>query len=225
MMSVVQYFSPTIATKILYRKYFGCSLNMKNPDTLNAKMQWLKLKVYQNSPVVRECVDKYAVRDYIKRKNREDALVPLIGVWNSVDEIDWDSLPSKFVMKCNHGSGSVLICKDKALFDVNNAKIKLKKWLAEDFGTQRAELSYKGVKKKILCEALIETDDGKSPKDYKFFCNYGEPKFLFVASDRHGEHAFFDYYDLYKYCIKWIFIFCKERASQCPRWNSTAPKF
>jgi len=192
----VQAISPALATKILFKKYMGYPLDMKNPKTLTEKMQWLKLKVYRNDPLVRQCVDKYAVRDYVKSCGREDLLVNLLGTWDDVAQIDWDSLPQQFVLKCNHGSGSVIICRDKSTFDVGKAKIDLSKWLKEDFGAHRAELSYKGVQRKIICEEIIQTEDGKAPKDYKFFCSYGEPKFLFVASNRQGEEAYFDFFDL-----------------------------
>lgn len=192
----VQAISPTLATKILFKKYMGYPLDMKNPKTLTEKMQWLKLKVYKNDPLVRQCVDKYAVREYIAKCGREDLLVKLIGVWNNADQIDWDSLPRQFVLKCNHGSGSVIICRDKTVLDIDKTKQDLNKWLKEDFGAHRAELSYKGVERKIICEEIIQTEDGKAPKDYKFFCSYGEPKFLFVASDRQGDDAYFDFFDL-----------------------------
>ena len=100
------------------------------------------------------------------------------------------------MLKCNHGSGSVIVCRDKAALDIQKTEDDLRRWLKEDFGSHRAELSYKGVERKIICEELIQTKDDKAPWDYKFFCSYGEPKFLFVASDRRGEEAYFDFYDL-----------------------------
>lgn len=192
----LQEISPELATKILFKKYLGYTLNMNNHVTLNEKMQWLKLKVYQNNELVCKCVDKYRVREFVKEKGRSDLLVKLIGVWDSPDEINFSVLPNKFVLKCNHGSGSVIVCKNKEDLDQEKVKKQLKEWMSEDYGLQRAELSYKGVEKKIICEDLIETEDGNPPKDYKIFCNYGVPKFLFVASERHGDDAYFDFYDL-----------------------------
>lgn len=188
--------SPTLVTRVLFRKYLGMPLNLKNPRTLNEKMQWLKLNVYNHDPKVTQCVDKYRVREYIKDCGREDLLVKLYGVWDSADEIDFDKLPTEFVLKCNHGSGSIIICRDKTQLNIDDIKRKLNAWMKEDFGIQRAEMVYKNVQRKIICEELINTQDGKAPKDYKFFCSYGIPKFLFVASDRNGEHAYFDYFSL-----------------------------
>lgn len=196
LMKNIQKISPDLATQLLFKKYMGVWIDMKNPKTLNEKMQWLKLKKYKDDNLVKQCVDKYSVRKYVENKGRGDLLVELLGVWDSPEQIDFDNLPDKFVLKCNHGSGSVIICRDKKNFDFEKSKSLLKHWLNEDFGEQRAELSYKGVKKKIICEKLIETEDNLAPKDYKFFCNYGEPKFLFVASGRNGDEAYFDFYDL-----------------------------
>lgn len=196
MMIVLQDYNPELATKILFRKYLGYSLDMNNPITLNQKMQWLKLRVYRDNALVNQCADKYRVREFVKNKGREDLLVQLLGVWDNPSQIDFDTLPEKFVLKCNHGSGSVIICQDKTKIDQEFVRLQLANWMKEDYGLQRAELSYKNMDKKIICEELIETEDGKAPKDYKIFCNYGVPRFLFVASERHGAEASFDFYDL-----------------------------
>lgn len=123
-------------------------------------------------------------------------LVDLYGVYNDAEEIDFDSLPKSFVLKCNHGSGSVICCKDKSELDIKETKIKLNAWLKEDYAKTHAELSYVGIVPRIICERFLKTEDGKPPKDYKIFCSYGVPKFLYVASDRYDGHTKFDYYDL-----------------------------
>ncbi len=217
---LIQAISPTAATKILYRHYFHRRLDLNDPDTLNAKMQYLKLNHYRNNKTVKMCADKYLVRQYVKDKGCEDILIPLISVYNNVSEIDWNRLPRQFVLKCNHGSGSIIICKDKANLDIRDAKCKLKEWMAADFGAQRAELSYKGVPKKIICEELLATEDGLPPKDYKIFCNYGKPLFLFVASERQGEHAYFDYFDL-----EWNHLPVKNGHPNAPYRISKPEKF
>ena len=109
-MIILQKVSPKMATKILFRKYIGKKLDLKNPKTLNEKMQWLKLNVYNNNKLVYKCTDKYAVREFIHENKLDDILVKLIGVWENVEEINWDKLPNKFVLKCNHGSGSIIVC-------------------------------------------------------------------------------------------------------------------
>lgn len=196
MMVYLQAVAPSFATKLLFKKYLRYPLDLRDPKTLNEKMQWLKLHTYRSNPLITRCVDKYAVRSYVAEKGCPETLVGLLGVWDSPAEIEWEKLPDQFVLKCNHGSGSVIICKDKATLDKEDAVKRLSAWLKEDFGLHRAELAYKDVKKKVICEQLIETEDGLAPKDYKFFCAYGEPKFLFVASERNGDEAAFDYFDL-----------------------------
>lgn len=186
--------SPVLATKVRYKLCMGKKLNLSHPKTLNEKMQWLKLYTYRNNPIVMQCSDKYTVREFVTKKGCESVLNPLFNVWDSVDDIDWGALPTKFVLKCNHGSGGNIICQDKSKLDIEDAKRKLKTWMKDDFGSSRAELSYKGIPRKIICEQYIETQDGKPPKDYKIFCSYGEPKLVFVASDRYDGHTKFDYY-------------------------------
>lgn len=216
----IQAISPALATKILYLYYFHRRLNLKNPDTLNAKMQYLKLNDYRNNEVVKKCVDKFLVRQYVIEKGCEDILIPLVSVYDNVSEINWKILPRRFVLKCNHGSGSVIICNNKDDLDIPDAKSKLKQWMSEDFGAERAELSYKGVPKKIICEELLSTKDGLPPKDYKIFCNYGKPLFLFVASERRGEHAYFDYFDL-----EWNHLPVKNGHPNAPYSISKPEKF
>ena len=188
--------APGFATKLLFKKYLGYSLNLNDPKTMNEKMQWLKLNSYRDNPLITKCVDKYAVRSYVAEKGCAETLVELLGVWDSPEEIVWDKLPDQFVLKCNHGSGSVIICKDKAALDKEDAVKRLSEWLKEDFGLHRAELAYKQVDKKVICERLIQTEDGLAPKDYKIFCSYGEPKYILLASGRDGDNVCFDHYDL-----------------------------
>lgn len=114
--------SPTSSTKYLYKKRFKKPLNLKNPESFNEKIQWLKLNTYNNNPTITQCADKYAVREFVKKMGCEELLIPLIGVYSDVNEIDWDSLPKKFVLKCNHGCGYNLICVDKEKLNIEKAK-------------------------------------------------------------------------------------------------------
>lgn len=186
--------NPTFATKLRFKKCLGYSLNLKDPKTLNEKMQWLKLNTYFDNPVIRQCADKYAVRDYVTEKGCGEILNPLFGVYNSASEINWDELPEEFVLKCNHGSGGNIICHDKKKIDKEDAVKKLNLWMKQEYGLSRVEYSYEGIPRKIICEKFIETEDGKPPKDYKIFCAYGVPKMVFVASDRYDGNTKFDYY-------------------------------
>lgn len=186
--------APMAATKSRFKNCMGYLPDLKEPKTLNEKMQYLKLHDYWKNPVVCQCTDKYAVRDFVCAKGCSEILNELYTVYDSVDEIDWEEIPQEFVLKCNHGSGGNIICYDKNVLDIEDAKKKLRKWMKAEFGLERVEYSYEGIKRKIICEKIIKTEDGKPPKDYKIFCSYGEPKVLFVASDRRDGTAKFDYF-------------------------------
>lgn len=194
-MKVVSRVNPTLASKIRYKHYLGKPLNLKNPQTLNEKMMYLKLNRYWDQQFVADRADKYAVRKVITEAGCPEILIDLYGAWDRVEDIEWDTLPNKFAIKCNHGSGYNIICKDKTRFDIAEAKKKLSQWMSEEYGVERAEQGiYSKIHKKIIAEKFIETADGMPPKDYKFFCSYGEVKFLFVASDRINNQTKFDYY-------------------------------
>lgn len=194
-LSFVSLLNPTLASKIRYKHYLKKKLNLKDPQTLNEKMMYLKLKVYWNKQFVADRADKYAVREIVTKAGCPEILNDLIGVWDRVEDIDWDVLPEKFAIKCNHGSGYNIICKNKSDFDVDLAKKLLKKWLKERYGVEKVEQGiYSKIKPRVIAERYIDTTDGMPPKDYKFFCSYGEVKFLFVASDRINGQTKFDYY-------------------------------
>ena len=187
--------SPEFASKVRYRYYVGKPLNLKNPQTLNEKMMYLKLRVFWNKQFVADRADKYKVHQIVKDKGCPEILNELYGAWERVEDIPWEKLPQKFAIKCNHGSGYNIICKDKSKFDIPQATDTLRGWLKEKYGVERAEQGiYSKIKPMIIAERFIETADNKPPKDYKFFCSYGEVKFMFVASDRIDDQTKFDYY-------------------------------
>lgn len=178
-----------------FKEKMGYNLNLKNPKTFNEKINWLK--IYNRKPMYTILADKYAVRDYITEKIGKEYLIPLIGVWNSVDEIDFASLPNQFVLKCNHDSESVVICKDKNSFDVNSTKDKLSKCLKRDSYKPGREWSYKNIKRKIIAEKYMEDFSTKELRDYKFYCFDGYVHALLVATDRQSSdnELHFDYFD------------------------------
>ena len=124
-------FSRILADKTYLKIYFKCKmsykLNLKNPQTFNEKLQWLKL--YVRNPEYTKMVDKYEVREYIKEKIGEEYLIPLIGVYDKFDDIDFDELPNQFVIKCNHDSGGLVICKDKGKLNIEETRKKINKSL------------------------------------------------------------------------------------------------
>lgn len=187
--------SPELASKFLYRRAFGKKLDLNKPITLNEKLMWLKLNTYYNNPLITQCADKYRVRDYITQCGCPEILNDLIAIWDSVDEINWDLLPNKFVLKCNHGSGYNIICSNKMEFDIEKAKIQISKWMKEDYWKLYAEVNYKYIEKKIICEKYIETDNGLVPDDYKVYCFNGKPYCVMVCVGRDNgkpKYYFFD---------------------------------
>lgn len=192
---ILSYFFPILASKKQFKAAFDRSLNLSNPKTLNEKLMYLKIEKYWDNKFIANCVDKYTVRQYVRDKGCSELLTKLYGVWDNVEDINWDSLPKKFAIKCNHGSGYNLICKDKSKFDIIDATNKLNKWINEMYGIRYVEQGiYRKIKRRIIAEEFIETSDGLPPKDYKFFCSYGKVKFLFVATDRYDNQTKFDYY-------------------------------
>lgn len=176
-----------------YKMMNGKFLDLDHPKTYNEKLHWLNL--YYHDPLLTQLVDKYAVRPFVAERIGEEHLVPLIGKWDSVEDIPFDDLPKQFVLKCNHDSGSVIVCHDKDALDIEAAKKKLKQCLKRNYYYHSREWAYKNVKPCIICEQLIATKDGKAPKDYKIFCCNGVPQMFFVASDR-GENTKFDFYEM-----------------------------
>jgi hypothetical protein len=179
--------------RIKYRLELYKKLNLSNPITFNEKMQWLKL--YDRNPQYTMMVDKLAVRDYVSNLIGGQHLFPLLGHWENVDQIDFDQLPNQFVLKCTHDSGGSVICKDKSELDIGAAKAKLLRHLRNNFYYEKREWPYKNVKPRLLAEKFMVDESGVELKDYKFFCFDGEPKALFVASDR-GAGTKFDFYDM-----------------------------
>ncbi len=182
--------------KFLWWLHYGKALNLKNPQTFTEKIQWLKL--FDRNPHYTQIVDKYAVKDIVGKIIGEEYIIPTYGVWDNPSEIDWDSLPQKFVLKTTHGGGSqgVVICTNKSTFDKNKAIRNLKKAMRQNAYYKLGEWPYKNVPKRIIAEQLLETPDAKELSDYKFFCFNGNPKFLKVDFGRFSNHHA-NYYDLH----------------------------
>lgn len=182
----------------LKRKYqacIGCELNLDSPKTFNEKIQWLKM--HDRKPEYTIMVDKYAVRKYIADTIGEEYLIPLLGVWDNPDDIDFDILPDKFVLKCNHNSGlGMCICKDKSKLDIEKAKAGLRKGMQQDYYLTSREWPYKNVSRKIVCEKYMEDWQVHELIDYKFMCFNGEVKCSFTCSERFSDDGlkvtFFD---------------------------------
>ena len=170
----------------LFKSHMGYSLNLDYPKTFNEKLQWLKL--YNRRPEYTKMVDKYKVREYISEKIGEEYLIPLLGVWDDPDDIDFDTLPNQFVLKCNHNSGlGMCICKDKNSLDISKVRSDLRKGLKQDYYLTGREWPYKNVPRKIIAEKYITDETGTNLRDYKFYCFDGKAKVVGIYQDRNTD--------------------------------------
>lgn len=190
---LINWFPDKFYLRATFRAKMNKKLNLDNPITYNEKLQWLKL--YDRNPKYTNLVDKYEVRKYISETIGEEYLIPIIGVYENVDEIDFNNLPNKFVLKCTHDSGGLVICQDKKKLDVQEAKNRMRKSLKRNYYYTYREWPYKNVKSRILCEKYMVDESGYELKDYKFFCFHGDPKAMFIASDREIDTRF-DFFDM-----------------------------
>lgn len=179
-------FSDKSYIKTMFRLTLKKKPDLENPCTYNEKLQWLKLHNRKDEYTM--MADKYEVRKYVAEKIGEEYLIPLLGVWDRAEDIDFDKLPDEFVLKCNHNSGKgMCICTDKSKLDIAKVRRELNEGLKEKYFYKGREWPYKNIKPRIVCEKYLECADGL--KDYKFMCYDGEPKHCFVFSERFSENG------------------------------------
>lgn len=188
--------SPKWLAKIRFKRVFGKSLNLHNPQDLNEKIQWLKL--YSDTSRWPDLADKYKVRTYVQECGCGELLNELYGKWDHADEIDFDKLPDSFVLKTNHGCGTVLLVEDKSKLDINKTRKLLNRWLKTKYGVETAENHYLKIQPCIIAEKILKHTDGISSSliDYKFFCLNGEPYVCLVCYDRVNTHPCLGLYDI-----------------------------
>lgn len=182
--------------KIQFRLAMGAWPDLKDPKTFNEKLQWLKL--HDRNSLYTTLVDKYAVRRYIAEKIGEEYLIPLVGgPWDRAEEIDFDALPEQFVLKCNHDSGGVVVCRDKSSLDIEKTKKFLNRRLRKNFYYANREWPYKNVRPCIIAEKYMEESHGEL-RDYKFYCFGGETKFILITTDRisNDKPTCYNYFDI-----------------------------
>lgn len=196
-----------------YRLHMGRPLSLDQPRTYNEKLQWLKL--YYRSAEMPRVVDKFAVREYVTERVGDDILIPCLGIYDSVDEIDLDALPNSFVLKPTHGSGWVVLCHDKTTFDWKREKARLEVWMRRNFYYHAREWVYRDTRPRIICEELLVDEMGRVAPDYKVFCFNGVPQFIHVDFDRFSEQRR-NFYD-----VSWnridVQIRCPPADSEIPR--------
>lgn len=195
--------SPIIKDDVLYLRlqYFlrrKKILHLKNPKRFNEKLQWLKLNCKREE--YSKMVDKYEVKKVVASMIGEQYIIPTYGVWERFEDIDFNSLPEKFVLKCTHDSGGLVICNDKNNFDIISAKKKIEKSLKRNYFLAHREYPYKNVVPRIIAEKYMTDESGWQLKDYKIFCFNGEPKFIEVDYDRYVNHK------LNVYDLDWNFV-------------------
>lgn len=169
-------------------------LDWDNPRTFNEKLQWLKL--YNRQPLYTTLVDKVKVKEYVANIIGEEYIIPTLGVWERAEDIDFEKLPDKFVLKCNHNSGTgMCICTDKSKLDFDKVRQGLKRGLSENYFLVNREWPYKDVPRRILAEKYIEQTTERPLDDYKFFCFDGEPRYCQVIKDRTTQETI-DFFDM-----------------------------
>jgi hypothetical protein len=204
--------------KIVFPMYTGYKLDLRNPKTFNEKLQWLKL--YDRNPAYTQMVDKYGVREYIAKKIGEEYLIPLLGVWERFEDIDFSQLPDQFVLKPTHDSGSVVICKDKSKLDISAAQKKINKSLKRNFYYMGREWPYKNVKPRIIAEKYMADESGEL-KDYKFYCFNGVVDCVMVCFDRKTGDTKYYFFD-----NSWNLKRINKRGKEAPEnFTLTKPKY
>lgn len=185
--------SDELYIKTMYRLSTGQKLNLESPQTFGEKLQWLKLN--NRTPEYTMYADKYEVRKYIRDKIGEEYLVPLLGVWDRPEDIDFSILPDKFVLKCNHNSGTgMYICTDKSRIDTKSVVKGLKKGINENYYLKGREWPYKNIRRRIIAEKFLADNSG-GLIDYKFFCFNGYVDCVMVCIDRHINDTKFYFFD------------------------------
>lgn len=171
---------------LIYRLRTGKKMDWDTPKTYNQKLQWIKL--YDHRPEYTVMVDKCAAKQWVAKRIGEQYIIPTLGVWQHFDEIDFDTLPDQFVLKCTHDSGGLVIVKDKKTLDKKAAKRKLEKCLRKNYYYFNREWAYKGVPPRIIAEKYMVDETGTDLKDYKVFTFDGQPKLIQVDFDRFTNH-------------------------------------
>ncbi len=197
---------PKYVANRFYKKRFGKSINWDNPKNINEKINWLKF--YSDTTIWSTLADKYAVRRYVSSCGLSEILIPLIGKWDKIEDVEWDKLPNEFVLKLNNGSGDILLVTDKANLDIPQIQIKYNKLLKKPFGIYTGEPHYKRIQPCIIIEKLLTSDN--DPRfhtliDYKIWCFNGEPYFIWACYNRQNNKVYVETHDL-----NWNF--CPEKS-------------
>ena len=190
---IIKLFSPTLYVKCQYRYITHHKLNLKNPIRYTEKLQYLRLKVYPKNDLVSKCASRDGVREYLKEINEEDKLIPIFGIYDRFDDIDFSSLPDQFVMKCTHASGFNYLVKNKDELDIKKLRKMFNKFLNTDYGKKTVEPHYSKIKPRIIIEQAI-TDLSSLPDEYKIHVFNGKAKYLYLVTGRGKDIKYNNYY-------------------------------
>jgi len=202
--------------KMIFYYETGKRLDINNPCTFNEKLQWLK--IYDKNPLYNMFVDKYEVREHISKTIGSEYLIPLYGIWDKVDEIDFNKLPESFALKCTHGSTSNIICRSKENLSIIDAKESLNKWLRKNWYWFGREWPYKDVRPRIMAEKYMTDETDAELMDYKIFCFNGVPKIIQVHFNRHSNHKA-NFYD-----TDWNYVPISTRYQPDPKTVINKPE-
>lgn len=192
--NIIKLTNKELYVKLQYKYITHHKLDLINPKRYTEKLQYLRLKVYPYNDLVRQCAGRVGVRDYLKRKGFCDKLIPIYGIYDSFDDIDFNKLPDQFVMKCSHGCAYNYICKDKSKIDINKLRRTFTKWLSTDYGKKTVELHYSGIKPQIIIEQYLIQDNEPLPIEYKIHVFNGKARSLYVVTSRGKDIKYNNYY-------------------------------
>ncbi len=185
--------SKTAYVKYQYKYITHHKCNLKNPTRYTEKLQYLRLFVYPKDPLVVQCAGRAGVRDYVKEKGYESTLIPIYGIFDRFEDIDFDKLPDQFVMKCTHACAFNYICYDKSKINKEELRKKFTKWLRTNYGKKTVELHYSPIKPQIIIEKLLQ-ENGKLPIEYKIHVFNGKAKSMYVVTSRGIDIRYNNYY-------------------------------
>lgn len=188
--NIVKTISKTLYVKLEYKYITHHKCNLKNPKRYTEKLQYLRLFSYPKNELVTKCASRDGVREYIKEIGLENILIPIYGVYDKFDDIDFNLLPEKFVMKCTHACAFNYICTDKKSINVNELRAKFNTWLNTNYGKKTCEMHYSKIKPRIIIEQYI----GNYPDEYKFHVFNGKAKYLYLVTGRNSDIKYNNYY-------------------------------
>ena len=190
---IVKAISKTWYVKSQYKYITKHKLNLKDPKRYTEKLQYLRLFVYPKNPLVSQCAGRVGVRKYINKRGFADKLIPIYGIFDRFDDIDFDKLPDQFAMKCSHACAFNFICLDKSQINKKELKKKFDKWLKTDYGKMTCEPHYSPIKPQIIIEKLM-LENGKLPTEYKIHVFNGKARSMYVVTSRGVDIRYNNYY-------------------------------